>query len=167
MISPEVRIEQDGNIHETPITLVLPWVHHTLVELIKNAFHSTLKRQHSDPQPVHVTISSPFDDERSVCVDIRDYGIGLPSSQSQAPNLFDWGYSSAAKRWDRLDEQQSYAAVRSPMSSLGVGLSTSRLMMQHFGGDVTLMSPSDKDGGAVARIVLPLRDDVVEQIPIE
>lgn len=167
LISPEVRIAQDEEIHETPITVVLPWIHHTLVELIKNAFHSTLKRQSSDPQPLQVTISCPKA-ENSVCVDIRDYGIGLPSeaSLSQAPNLFEWGYSSAASRWDRLNEQQSYANVRSPMSSLGVGLPASRLMVQHFGGDVTLTSPRDEYGGAIARIFLPLRDDVLERIPI-
>lgn len=166
MISPEVQIEQTGEMHEAPITIVQPWVHHALVELIKNAFHSTLKRQPSDPPPLQVTISCQKD-ENTVCMEIRDFGIGLPSeTNSTKPNLFELGYSSAAKRWDRLDEQQSYAAVRSPMSSLGVGLPVSRLMMQHFGGSVTLESPRDETGGAVARILLPRRDDVLEQIPI-
>jgi pyruvate dehydrogenase kinase 2/3/4 len=155
MMAPEVHIQRA--IPPKPLTLVLPWVHHSLVELLKNAFHATLKRHSSDPPPVQITISS---DDDAVCVTLQDYGIGLQDPDS----LFAWGYSSAARRWDRLDEQQSYAAVRSPMSSLGVGLSASRLMMQHFGGNVTL---SSHDEGAVARIFLPFRDDVLEQLPVD
>jgi len=40
--------------------------------------------------------------------------------------------------WDRLDEQQSYGEVSSPLKGLGVGLSLSRWHMRHFGGDLTL-----------------------------
>ncbi|GAX09589.1 hypothetical protein FisN_38Lh010 [Fistulifera solaris] len=155
MMAPEVHLQRV--IPSKHLTLVLPWVHHTLIELLKNAFHATLKRYSSDPPPVLITLSS---DDNAVCVTLQDHGIGLQDSAK----LFAWGYSSAARRWDRLDEQQSYAAVRSPMSSLGVGLSASRLMMQHFGGNVTL---SSHDEGAVARIYLPLRDNVLEQLPVD
>jgi pyruvate dehydrogenase kinase 2/3/4 len=156
MMAPEVHLQRANP--SKPLTLVLPWVHHTLVELLKNTFHATLQRHSRDPPPVQITLSS---DDDAVCVTLQDHGIGLPDSG----NLFAWGYSSAGRRWDRLDEQQSYAAVRSPMSSLGVGLSASRLMMQHFGGNVTLSSSQDE--GAVARIYLPFRDDVLEQLPVD
>ena len=60
-----------------------------------------------------------------------------------------WAFGSACSllqvRWDRLHEQQSYATVRQPLSSLGVGLTLSRLMMRAFGGDLYLSN----NGGVI------------------
>ncbi len=56
---------------------------------------------------------------------------------------FGFARSSSPKRWDRLEEQQSYAAVRQPLGSLGVGLPLSRLMMRAFGGDLDISNNND------------------------
>jgi len=75
--------------------------------------------------------------------------------------------TSSASKWDRLNVQQSYAPVRSPLNSLGVGLPVSRMMLRHFGGDVALRARQADDGdfggpGCVATITLPLDTTILE-----
>ncbi len=129
-----------------------------------------------------------------IVVDIHDQGIGLlpPNKQhvqeqqeqndnstsnvtTTAPNpttfanaewAFGFTNSSSMKRWDRLEEQQSYAMVRSPVSSLGVGLHVSRTMMRYFGGNVELLhrpANEDMDVGCTVRVWLNTNTDVPEQ----
>ncbi|KAL7568449.1 hypothetical protein ACA910_012161 [Epithemia clementina (nom. ined.)] len=93
--------------------------------------------------------NDPTEDDAIVLM-VRDLGVGLPAStlskhdndhsSSMENYLFGWGTSSSAERWDRLKEQQSYAAVRPPLASLGVGLPTSRAMLRQFGGNLELIS---------------------------
>jgi hypothetical protein len=64
---------------------------------------------------------------RDMEMDIQDEGRAFSSARSLSQ-----------VRWDRLHKQQSYAAVRQPLSSLGVGLMLSRLMMKVFKGDLYL-----------------------------
>jgi pyruvate dehydrogenase kinase 2/3/4 len=65
---------------------------------------------------------------------IRDVGMGI-KDEGQA---FGFARSSSQVRWDRLNKQQSYAAVRQLLASLGVGLTLSRLMLRVFGGDLSI-----------------------------
>ena len=171
MVVPPVLFDDiHGSFLETnettipALTLIRPWVHHTLVELLKNALHAAVQANREEPPPLVVQVSTV---SSFVHVDILDNGIGLPSSTDIEP-LFRLGHSSDEKRWDRLDEQQSYATVRSPMSSLGVGLAVSRSMMQHFGGHVQLFSSSESSAQAAtatttARVSLPVQDDLLER----
>ncbi len=53
---------------------------------------------------------------------IRDVGMGIEDEG----RAFGSACSLSQVRWDRLHEQQSYAAVRQLLSSLGVGLTLSR-----------------------------------------
>ena len=64
---------------------------------------------------------------RDMEMDIEDEG-----------RAFSFACSLSQERWDRLHNQQSYAAMRQPLSSLGVGLMLSRLMMRVFEGDLYL-----------------------------
>jgi pyruvate dehydrogenase kinase 2/3/4 len=166
-------------------TIIRPWLHHAFVELLKNAMHATLsvatnRNTIDGPPPPRIELEASYQHidiidsgkmtKRSFLqVDIRDQGIGLPNfhnrdddDDSDGGEMFRLGQSSLAVRWDRLKEQQSYAAVRSPMNSLGVGLPTSRMMMRHFGGNVQLLPGSS--GGCTARIHVPL--DVTLREPI-
>jgi pyruvate dehydrogenase kinase 2/3/4 len=114
----------------------------------------------------------------AVVVDIQDRGVGLDDeSPPSVARMFLLGAAArppGRRRWDRLDVQQSYAAVRSPLHGLGVGLPLSRLMMRHFGGDLSLLGSrqgGDRDdpgggssgaAGCLARIRIPLDPDLPE-----
>ena len=90
---------------------------------------------------------------------------------SNSDAAFQFASSSADSRWDRLDEQQSYAMVRSPLQSLGVGLPLSRMLLQHFGGDLLLSNRDDGENGfasgCTATLVLNKNDILFEQLPYE
>lgn len=127
------------------ITLVRPWVHHVLVEVLKNAMSSNVEKHLLEtcksnkvtmPPCIYVRL---HDTDQSLICEIMDQGVGFNGDEF-AEKAFEFAFSSSGKRWDRLEEQQSYAMVRSPLGSLGVGLTLSRMMMQIFGGDLSLQS---------------------------
>ncbi|KAL9180188.1 hypothetical protein ACHAXT_008158 [Thalassiosira profunda] len=106
----------------------------------------------SIPAEVHITIDK---EERSdsgqehLRIQIIDQGIGLKDKDK----AFGFAQSTSQKRWNRLEEQQSYAAVRQPLGSLGVGLPLSRLMLRVFGGELDLSNhekSSSIDSGCTA-----------------
>jgi pyruvate dehydrogenase kinase 2/3/4 len=193
-----------------PITLIKPWVHHVLVEVLKNAMSSNVERfleNNISPAstattsitnatsvhlPPSIYIELKYCQDRLKC-DIMDQGIGLTSLDQQEDfssdhdrqknntaeesieKVFQFGFSSAQERWDRIEEQQSYAMVRSPLGSLGVGLTLSRMMMQMFGGSLVLANRSngfilgihDKkeislDSGCTATVELHRNPHIVE-----
>jgi len=135
-----------------------------------SATPSSTNKENDNPSPDK---SSRSNTNTAIAIDIVDRGTGIAGSTTGLERAFALGHSSVERRWDRLDEQQSYAAVRSPLSSLGVGLPTSRYMMEHFGGQLTLRnnnsdSGDDKElGGCTARIVLPTDDTILERVPGE
>jgi pyruvate dehydrogenase kinase 2/3/4 len=173
-------------------TVVRPWLHHALVELCKNAMHATVQRQVLEadsrsgvaaavlpPPPPPITIRVVSGDDPTlgqvVMIHVEDRGVGLGKDglSSVVPWAFQIGTSSSSSsssssKWDRLNVQQSYAPVRSPLNSLGVGLPVSRMMMRHVGGDVALRPRTDDDGdrhagpGCVATITLPLDTTILE-----
>jgi signal transduction histidine kinase len=172
-------------------TVVRPWLHHALVELCKNAMHATVQRRVHEaesrrgaaaavaPPPLSsITIRVASADDPTigqvVMIHVEDRGVGLGKDglSSVVPWAFQIGTSSSSSsKWDRLNVQQSYAPVRSPLNSLGVGLPVSRMMMRHVGGDVALRPRTD-DGdnhgdnhggpGCVATITLPLDTTILE-----
>ena len=148
---------------DTPITTIRPWLYHALVEVLKNALSTSVQQvvatssssssgvvvrdsnptSHAltlaSPPPVVVRVEAPDEANDTVTISVVDQGIGLPQGcdvHDREHLLFGFGTSSASQRWDRLQAQQSYAAVRSPLNSLGVGLPIARTMLQHFGGHV-------------------------------
>jgi signal transduction histidine kinase len=168
---PEVGISHNSS--DILCTMVQPWVHHALVELLKNAMASSVQQMHRDqhaiPSPVHIICEEDLE-KNSVVIDIVDAGTGLPK---EGPTAFLLGHTTAAaKRWDRLDAQQSYAAVQAPLSSLGVGLPISRHLMEHFDGSLELFNNNaetyegDSSGsgkGCTARVVLRKDDSILER----
>ena len=74
-------------------------------------------------------------------IQIRDVGMGIEDEGLVSASAC----SLSQVRWERLQEQQSYATVQQPLSSLGMGLTLSRLMMRAFGGDLYLLN----NGGVI------------------
>ena len=83
--------------------------------------------------------------QRYLVIQVSDQGIGV----RDIDKAFRFAHSSSRERWDRLNEQQSYAAVRQPLGSLGVGLTLSRLMLRVFGGDLTLSNNHQLSGALI------------------
>jgi hypothetical protein len=109
---------------------------------------------HVGPTENHNWSSTKDDDKDDfVFIDIQDHGKGFGDSD---PFLF----ASSPDKWDRLDVQQSYASVRSPLSSLGVGVPSSQWLMQHFGGNLQLRNRPE--GGCTATLLLPMKEDGLE-----
>ena len=148
------------------LTLIRPWLHHALVEILKNAFASSVQKaddcqDDSFPSDVFVRI---VDGTKFVSIIVMDQGVGL--SDDGMKRTFRFAESSSLKRWDRIEEQTSYAMVRQPLGSLGVGLPLSRMMMGLFGGDVLISNRAEGDGlssGCTAIIKIPKDDQILEQ----
>ena len=117
---------------------ILPYYMYVLVEILKNSMTSSV--QHASIQGSSVSPSCIYiglnDGNGSLVCNIYDQGLGLDEKGIQ--RAFRFADSSASRRWDRIDEQQSYAMVRAPISSLGVGLSMSKMMMAVNGGSIHL-----------------------------
>mmetsp|Transcript_12754 Transcript_12754/g.18109 ORF Transcript_12754/g.18109 Transcript_12754/m.18109 type:complete len:447 (+) Transcript_12754:127-1467(+) len=171
---------QDAKGHH--LTLVRPWTHHALVELLKNAMASVVQKAIDDgsqrPSPIYIQLKKEEeedDDDEKLHIDIVDQGVGLKDGDNSEQVAFGFAQSSSLKRWDRIDEQRTYAMVRSPLQSLGVGLPLSRMMMQHFGGNVQLLANhhrnagldnssgnKSRSNGCTARLTLLVDDEVEE-----
>jgi signal transduction histidine kinase len=164
---PEILLPTDY----PSLTVIRPWVHHALVEVLKNAMVASMEIMEQEnlanPPPIEIELVEEGDD--SVSILIHDHGQGLPPSTSDGSTTttkHDFLFASSAEKWDRLDVQQSYATVRSPLSSLGVGLPSSQWLLQHFGGDLELRNRGgDGDDGCTAVLRLPLNDDLPEFLP--
>lgn len=168
LASPDIKkIGDDKSSNNPPAaTVVHSWLHHALMEIFKNSIQAVVEYAQeqvgassidsSTLPPVEVEVTQTLDHYR---IDIVDEGTGI--SSNNVASVFEWGRSSAEKRWDRLEEQQSYAAVRSPLRSLGVGLPLSQLFMRHFGGDLTLEDNDNKNGCRV-KVLVPRNDDILE-----
>ncbi|KAI2507296.1 Histidine ATPase [Fragilaria crotonensis] len=167
--SPEIILQNECSV---PVTLIRPWLHHSLVEMFKNAMVASMEcaqPSHSNinhkPPPIEVCLQVVQDETgvEFVTIDINDRGGGFTGDPYQ--------FASSPDKWDRLDVQQSYASVRSPLSSLGVGVPSSQWLMQHFGGDLLLRNrgpgyDAGSGGGCTATVKLPLDDDIAEYLPL-
>jgi len=157
--------ETTSSIYENvSVTFVRSWLQYTLIELLKNAMVATvesnleitkaaLEENFSDssddsdedesdsdsdcPEQLPSLYIHVFDDDQqdNVVIQIHDQGGGV-KEDFDLESLFRFGQRDTV--WDRMDEQQTYSQVRSPLRGLGVGLSLSRWHMRHFGGDLTL-----------------------------
>ena len=87
-------------------------------------------------------------------------GVGLNDHSRR--KAFSFAETSQSHRWDRLQDQQSYAAVRAPLASLGVGLPLSRTMMRMFGGDITLQE--NKSHGCTATLIISTDPTILERV---
>ncbi len=159
-IAPEVEI-RSVNGPFVPPPIIRSWIHHAIVEVAKNAMMATVEKWdeqpllHKQTLPPSILIDVSRDTD-FMSIRVVDNGIGLNADRSD--KAFRFAASSTQKRWDRLDEQQSYAAVRQPLGSLGVGLSLSNLMMKCFGGSVSLNN-NQNEQGCTATLRVNYNDD--------
>ena len=164
-ICPDViiqPIENEENADFVARPLIRSWSHHAIVELAKNAMKSNVEKWQQEssttrdqlPPSVHIKVSRNAD---HLSIQVIDQGVGLNEERKQ--KAFQFASSSSQKRWDRLEAQQSYAAVREPLGSLGVGLPMSRMMLRVFGGDLDLVNRDE--GGCTATMKI-LYDDTIK-----
>lgn len=159
-VAPEVHV-QDGWGYDPP-PLIPSLLHYAIVEVTKNAMASNLERwgrkqrsPASVPPCLYVHLARDSPDFLSIR--ILDQGVGLRDPEQ----AFGFARTSSPAKWDRLEEQQSYAAVRPPLGSLGVGLPLSRLMMRVFGGDLVVANRDrgrDVDSGCTATLRISYDD---------
>jgi len=102
---------------------------------------------------VGIEMTSPMC--KYVTIQVIDRGMGIQNINQ----AFGFAQSSSPKRWDRINEQQSYAEVRQPLGSLGVGLPLSRLMLRIFGGDLIVTNNRDNKGGGCTALLRISYDD--------
>jgi pyruvate dehydrogenase kinase 2/3/4 len=159
---------------EYRISVVKPWIQYVLVELLKNAMAATVKRKdsHNAQSLIEQRETSPPIEllvckrEQSIDITVVDQGTGIADGSTGIQSAFLLGHSSVGKKFDRLDVQQSYAAVRSPLSSLGVGLPSSRYMMEHFHGTLAIDN-NHYMPGCSATLQIRLDVSIPERVPGE
>mmetsp|Transcript_21149 Transcript_21149/g.38814 ORF Transcript_21149/g.38814 Transcript_21149/m.38814 type:complete len:404 (-) Transcript_21149:91-1302(-) len=161
-VAPEVHIQQNISQDFSPPPLIRSWLHHAIVEVTKNAMTSNIERWsykkqslESIPPSVYINVGEEMVggslNPGFLSIEIMDQGTGLKDKE----RAFGFAQTASQKRWDRLQEQQSYAAVRQPLGSLGVGLPLSRLMLRAFGGDLVVSNHEegrDIDSGCTATL---------------
>ena len=161
---PEMKLVQDCSSDKTaatPIqaTFVGSWLHYVLVEILKNAITATAKHHHASSMnptmPTNDALLPPVtltcgQDETITWIAIDDRGPGIST-----PIMDSFCFAQTNKIWDRMEEQTTYAMVRSPLQGLGVGLSLSTVMMQYFGGTLYLQRRNDGHVGTRAYLGLP------------
>ena len=164
-VHPDVTIYGQG----ASGAVIRPWLHHSMVEILKNAMAAVVQQSKATTTTSETPLLPPIaihidQDDTGISIDVIDRGTGIEKED----HILGLGHSSSGhnKRWDRLDEQQSYAAVRSPLSSLGVGLKVARYHVQHFGGRLDVVNNNDGGNGCTASIVLPTDESLLEEIPL-
>jgi len=144
--APEVIVVNQTIDRNDQFTIVRPWVHYVLVELLKNAMAVSMERVSSDqglPPTIYISIDDHHEegdeDKSFLSIAILDQGGGFPKPELMEKSDVLFGFvKTKTTMYDRRDDQQTYAMPSSPMQGLGVGLCLSRLSMQHFGGTVEL-----------------------------
>jgi len=146
----DVRDTTNAIYENVSATFVRSWLQYTLIELLKNAMVATVESNleiakkaleeefsGNDSETLPSLYIDVYNDEKgeNVIIQIHDQGGGI-KEDFDLESLFQFGQRDTV--WDRMDEQQTYSQVRSPLRGLGVGLSLSRWHMRHFGGDLTL-----------------------------
>lgn len=156
LVAPDVRTEEGPE--KRTLLVVRPWLHHVLVEVLKNAMRASVTDGAVGSVPSPVTLRVADDDDDYLDVRVVDGGAGLPAEGSVARAMRFAETDAGGTRYDRLEEQQSYAIPQTvPLRGLGVGLPLSRMMMRHFGGDLLLEDRSRSSNGNERGCVATIR----------
>lgn len=159
---PEVRIGP------SPITatLVRPWLQYTLVEMLKNSLAATMERNRRPDMssPFYPILIDVSETKTHIQIQLHDQGGGLlfNGRNISQEDLFE--FATRGSKWDRMDDQQTYAMVRSPIRGLGVGLALSRLHLLQFGGDLTVQdrpARNELEHGVTVTLLLNKNDDTL------
>jgi hypothetical protein len=133
---PQVIVNQST----TTATVVRPWLQYALVELLKNSLAITMERERrvDELSPYYPVLIEVSETETHVQIQLQDQGGGLlphhGTTNGNHEHLFE--FAKRHDKWDRMDDQQTYAMVSSPIRGLGVGLAQSQLHLRVFGGDL-------------------------------
>eukprot|EP00924_Labyrinthula_sp_SR-Ha-C_P001831 snap_masked-scaffold_148-processed-gene-0.0-mRNA-1 protein AED:0.05 eAED:0.05 QI:0/-1/0/1/-1/1/1/0/232 len=133
---PEIVIE--GNL-ECSITYVRNFLHHILVELLKNSARAVIERQRSDKPKlsgqgdvITIVISGGKED----CVlKVSDEGGGIPRSGLDKI----WSYQYTTAEEEDLEQAESMT-FRGNFAGSGYGLPIARVFAKYFGGDLSIVS---------------------------
>lgn len=114
------------------------------VAVFRNLFENSLKYARRNDAEPHIVLAVDLTKKHAVYVDVRDFGLGVTSTERQF--LFTDGFRGSA----------AYAAGA---TGSGVGLVYSRQIMTAYGGELTLVkTPDDGRGGAKFRLTFKRRE---------
>ena len=174
MVAP--RVEFEGDALDAELVAAPHHVRHVAFELFKNAFRASMDsaaERAGDDGDESADDDDDDDDERALAPPVRvlarrrdadvevaivDAGGGMARDAAAAALRL-----RAGARYDRLEAQQSYAMVESPLSGNGVGLPISRLYARHFGGELEIDVATPGTTRALFR--LPLATSLPENLP--
>ena len=175
--------DQSSSSTTMTATVVRPWLQYTLVELLKNSLAITMERdrRRDKVSPYFPLVIHVSETETHVQIDLHDQGGGLrfiprrrndndddddPDDPKDGTTQEQWfEFATRQDKWDRMDDQQTYAMVSSPIRGLGVGLALSRLHMRQFGGDLMLQdrpATTEWEHGVTATLLLSKNLDTLE-----
>jgi hypothetical protein len=134
-------------------TLVKPWIHCTLVELLKNSMAVAVEQaevsvnNHWNPATRPLCIALEQTETFLLLIHVHDQGGVVCQQRRKQGKSVDvdllFAFALSRRKWDPLQDQQTHAMTRSPLQGLEAGLSLSRIMMRHLGGDLQLMDRLD------------------------
>ncbi|MFK7820792.1 MAG: sensor histidine kinase, partial [Planctomycetaceae bacterium] len=113
---------------------------HVLLNLIVNGIEATASEQPADRIQIHIECRYHEDDQQ-VAITVSDNGPGVPPNKREA--IF--------KRY-----------VTTKRTGLGVGLASSRDVVQRYGGQLCLLEDHPNQTGARFRFTIPLGDEDIE-----
>ena len=154
-------IEMRGLDKNPKLTCVPSVVEFAILECLKNAVYSSIKKVESgnnkDQAPPSVVISV-IDTKTHLVVEILDEGIGMDCSTCESALRFD--LSSARSTRGLVDDNRSYQPMSAPLQGFGVGCVLAKLhLLAVNAGSIHLTSPGPGLGAAA---VLRLRKPTVE-----
>ena len=130
---------------------------HALLEILKNAVKAHIDAGVS--RPVTVDWAAPN-------LVIRDFGAGLSRDEFRRRARLTPG-----KRFDRINEQTTYAAVPHPLGGIKIGLFAAKVHANHFLSSSESVEEEENlvidrcESGTVAELRLPTTLDAVERLP--
>ena len=111
------------------------------IAVFRNLFENSLKYAPASDNEPRIDITFDTRQEGKLIVSVRDFGMGI--DEAERAFLFIEGFRGAA-------------AINRGTSGSGIGLSYSREIMRHYGGDLALgPAPTDKLGGTVFKLTFP------------
>jgi hypothetical protein len=110
-------LAEGGSVH---VACVPAHLHHTVFELLKNAYKATVDsavRKNMNVIPPVACLITPGKDE--ACIRIRDAGDGMSLAKMEKATRY--LYSSSVPYEQQAAVQQSYQPTTEPMTGMGIG----------------------------------------------
>lgn len=126
---PDIVIK--GNL-DCRLTYIRSFLHHILVELVKNSARATCEsKEHLDTMPpIEIVIAGGKED---CVIKVSDEGGGIP--RSAIKNIWSYQFSTSQERPSSVEEW----TFRKSFSGSGYGLPIARVFARYFGGDLDVV----------------------------